>query len=60
MRDDPQGISYLEGLDCSGTVLLVEFGGLRDSEMADGLMDAENRNGSCLPFEILEAESTEA
>ena len=30
--------SYLEGLSCLGTTLLVELGGLRDLSMADGLV----------------------
>ena len=30
--------SYLEGLGCLGTTLLVELGWLRDLGMADGLM----------------------
>ena len=30
--------SYLEGLGCLGTTLLVELGGLRDLSMADDLV----------------------
>ena len=30
--------SYLDGLGCLGTTLLVELGGLRDLRMADGLV----------------------
>ena len=30
--------SYLEGLGCLGTTLLVEHGGLGDLSMADGLV----------------------
>ena len=30
--------SYLDGLGCLGTTLLVEQGGLRDLSMADGLV----------------------
>ena len=50
----------MESLDCFGTVLSVELGGLMDLGMADGLMDAESRKGSGLPAEILEAGSTAA
>ena len=39
MRDGLLGWgSYLEGLGCLGTTLLVEQGGLRDLSMADGLV----------------------
>ena len=31
-------VSYLMGLGCLGTALLVELGGLSDLRMADGLM----------------------
>ena len=65
MRDGLRGRSYLEGLDCLGTVLLVKVGGLRelrmtDGLMADGLMEAENRKGSGMTTGILEAGSTGA
>ena len=53
--DDLQGRSYLEDLDCLGTVLLVNVGGLR---MADGLVEAENRKGSGITTGILEANTT--
>ena len=59
MRDGLQGTSYLEGLDCLGTVLLVEAGGLRDLRMADGLVDAKNWRGSGMPTGVLDAWSTE-
>ena len=60
MRHGLQRKSYLEDLDCLGTVLLVKVGGLRDLRIADGLVDAENRKGSCMTTEILEAGSTGA
>ena len=52
-------------LDSLGTVMLVKGGGLRELKMADGLMadglvEAENRNGSGLTTGILEAGSTGA
>ena len=46
MRDGLQGRSYLEELDCLGTVLLVKTrggGGLREFSMVDGLVEAEKR-----------------
>ena len=65
MRDGLQGRSYLEKLDCLGTVLLVKAGGLRefsivDCFMADGLVEAEKRKGSGMTTGILEAGSTGA
>ena len=40
MRDGLQGRSYLEGLDCLGTVLLVKVGGgVGEAERADGLVE---------------------
>ena len=60
MRGDLQGRSYLEELDCLGTVLLVKVGGLRELSMADGLVKAENRKGSSMTTGILEAGSTGA
>ena len=65
MRDDLQGRSYLEELDCLGTVLSVKVGGMRelsmvDGFMADGLVEAENRKGSGMTTGILEAGSTGA
>ena len=38
MRDGLQGRSYLEELDCLGTVLSVKVGGLRELRMVDGFM----------------------
>ena len=65
MRDGLQGRSYLEELDCLGTVLSVNVGGLRelcmvDGFMADGLVEAENWKGSGMKTGILEAGSTGA
>ena len=59
MRDGLQGRSYLEELDCLGTVLLVKVWGLRelsvvDGFMADGLVEAENWKGSGMMTGILE------
>ena len=52
--------SYLKGLNCLGTVLLVELGGLSDLRMADGLMtlvDEVNLKGlSLLGREVLDLE----
>ena len=51
--------SYLEGLGCLGTTLLVELGGLRDLSMADGLVilvdDVNLNEVSPLVREVLEA-----
>ena len=63
MRNGLQGRSYLEELDCLGTVLLVKTGGLREFSMvggfvADGLVEAEKRKGSGMTTGILEAGST--
>ena len=63
MRDGLQGRSYLEELNCLGTVLLVKVGGLRelsmvDGFMADGLVEAENRKGSGMTTGILEVGTT--
>ena len=61
MRDGLQGRSYLEELDCLGTVLLVKVGELRemvDGFMADSLVESENRKGSGMTTGILEAGST--
>ena len=65
MRDGLQGRSYLEELDCLGTVLLVRVGGgglrelsMIDGFMADGLVEAENRKGCGMTTGILEAGST--
>ena len=62
MRDCLQGSSYLEDLDCLGTVLLVvevgRGGGLRELRMADCLVKAENWKGSGMTTGILEAGST--
>ena len=44
MRDGLQGRSYLEDLDCLGTVLLVKVGELRELRRANGLVEAENRS----------------
>ena len=66
MRDGLQGKSYLEELDCLGTVLLVKAGGLAERVkygwcfMADGLVEVENRKGSGMTTGILEAGSTGA
>ena len=65
MRDGLQGRTYLEELDCLGTVLLVKTGGLREFSMVDGfvangLVEAEIRKGSGMTTGILEAGSTEA
>ena len=65
MRDGLQGRSYLEELDCLGTVLLVKTGGLREFSMvdgfvADGLVDAEKWKGPGMTTGILEAGSTGA
>ena len=65
MRDGLQERSYLEDLDCLGTVLLVKVGGLRelriaDGLMADGLVEVENRKGSGMMTGTLEAGSTGA
>ena len=65
MRDGLQGRSYLEGLDCLETVLLVRVGGgggrelsMVDGFMADGLVEAEKRKGSSMTTGTLEAWST--
>ena len=63
MRDGLQGRSYLEELDCLGTVSLVKTGGLREFSMVDGfvvdgLVEAEKRKGSGMRTGILEAGST--
>ena len=61
MRDGLQGRSYLEELDCLGTVLLVKVGELKemvDGFMADSLVEAENQKGSGMTTRILEAGST--
>ena len=61
MRDGLQGRSYLEGLDCLGTVWLVKVGGLCGFRMAGGfVLGAEKRKGSGLTTGILEAGSTGA
>ena len=65
MGDGLQGRSYLEELDCLGTVLSVETGGLREFSMvdgfvADGWVEEEKRKGSGMTTGILEAGSTEA
>ena len=65
MRDGLQGRSYLEDLDCLGTVLLVRTGGLREFSMvdgfvADGLVEAEKRKSSGMMTGILKAGSTGA
>ena len=65
MRDGLQGRSYLEELDCLGTVFLVKTWGLRefsmvDGFMADGFVEAEKRKGSCMKTGVLEAGSTGA
>ena len=68
MRDGLQGRSYLEELDCLGTVLLVKTGGgggvrefsMVDGFVADGLVEAEKRKGSGMTTGILEAGSTRA
>ena len=60
MRDALQERSYLEDLDCLGTVLSVEVGELRELRVADGLVEAENRKGSGMTTGILEAGSTGA
>ena len=69
MRDGLQGRSYLEELDCLGTVLLVTVGGggggggglrelsMVDGFMADGLVEAEKRKGSGMTTGILEVGS---
>ena len=67
MRNVLWGNSYLEELDCLGTVLLVKVGRLKelsmvDGFMADGLVEVENWKGSNsgMTTGILEAGSTEA
>ena len=60
MKDGLQGRSYLKELDCLGTVLLVEVGGLRKLSMVDGLVEVEDRKGSGMTTGILEAGSTGA
>ena len=67
MRDGPQGRSYLEGLYCLGTVLLVKVrgggggGGLWEFSMIDGfVVETEKRKGSGLTAGIMEAGSTGA
>ena len=61
MRDGLQGRSYLEGLDCLGTVWLVKVGGLCEFRMTGGFMlVAEKRKGSGRTTGILEAGSTGA
>ena len=57
MRDGLQRRSYLEELDCLGTVLLVKAGGLREFSMVDGLVEAEKWKGSGMTTGILEAGS---
>ena len=59
MTYDLQGRSYIEYIDCLGTVLLVKVGGggLRDFRMADDLADAETQNGSGMTTGSLEAGS---
>ena len=62
MRDSLLGEgSYLKGLGCLGTALLVELGGLSDLRMADGFMtlvDEMNLNGiSPLTRDILGLEA---
>ena len=53
--------SYLEGLGCLGTTLLVELGGLRDLSMADGLVilvdDVNLNKVSPLIREVLDLEA---
>ena len=61
MRDGLQGRSYLEGLGCLGTVLLVKLGGLWEFSMVGGfVVETEKRKGSGLTTGILEAGSTGA
>ena len=61
MRDGLHGRSYVEGLDCLGTVWLVKVGGLCELRMTGGfVLVAENWKGSGLTMGILEAGSTGA
>ena len=55
MRDGLRGRSYLEDLGCLGTALLVVLGGLRDLDMAGGLVslvDAVNLLKEVLGLEV--------
>ena len=56
--------SFLKGLDCLGTVLLVEQGGLCDLRMADGLITLVNelnlKGVSPLAREVLCLEAEDA